>query len=93
MHILNYKRSITLTFPFHDERSSFLPGLRGGERWWVSYREQSVPIMEILKGEGGLLIELGRDVILSECLARLPTTPPQASLYPHAGKMYDSTEL
>lgn len=93
MHILMYKRSITLTFQLGDKCSGFLPGLGGGERWWVSYREQSVPIMEILKGEGGLLIELGRDAIMSGRLARLPTTPPQDSLYPHAGKRYDSGEV
>lgn len=86
MHTLKYKGSLTLTFQLHDERSSFLCGLRGGERWWVSYREQSVPIMEILKGEGGLLIELGRDAILSERLALLPTTPPHDSLYSHCWK-------
>lgn len=90
---LMYKRSITLTFQLHDKCSSFLSGLRGGERWWVSYRAQSVPIMEILKGEGGLLIELGRDAIMSERLARLPTTPPLDSFYPHAKKKYDSGEV
>lgn len=86
MHTLKYKGSLTLTFQLHDECSSFLRGLRGGERWWVSYREQSVPIMEILEGEGGLLIELGRDAILSERLALLPTTPPQDSLYSRCWK-------
>lgn len=49
--------------------------------------------MEILKGEGGLLIELGRDAIMSERLARLPTTPPLDSFYPHAKKKYDSGEV
>lgn len=93
MHSLMCKRSITLTLQLHGKCFSFLSGLGGGERWWVSYREQSVPIMEILKGEGGLLIELGRDTIMSERLALLPTTPPQDSPYPHARKKYDSGEL
>lgn len=49
--------------------------------------------MEILKGGGGLLIELGRDAIMSERLALLPTTPSQDSLYPHARKKCDSGEV
>lgn len=36
------------------------------------------------EGGRGFLIELGGDVILSEFLTPLPTTPPQASLYLHA---------
>lgn len=44
--------------------------------------------MEILKGGGGLLIELGRDAILSEQL--LPSSPPHDALYPHVGKKCDS---
>lgn len=42
------------------------------------------------EGRRRLLIELGRDAIMSECLALLPTTPPQDSPYPHARKKCDS---